>query len=114
MAIDTLTFHGEIAADSSPLRHFDISIAGDDAYPTDGTATITATLRSLIEAERPRGASLAGLSLLAVENTHAAAGFMFFFDKANDKLVMRGWDGAQPAGASDQSATTYRLSTLWG
>lgn len=114
MAIDTIVFNAEYGADTSPIRYFDITLTGDDAYPTGGTATFTATLRELIEAARPRAGSLGALTLLSIQNTHPQTTYELIFDKVNDKLVVRALaDGTQPANATDLSGATYRLMTVW-
>lgn len=115
MAIDTIVLNREIGTDASPIRYIDITLTGDDAYPTGGTATFEATLRSLIAAERPQGGSLGGLKLLAINNNHAGTTYDLRFDADNDKLVVRALaDNAQPSNATDLSGSTFRLMTVWG
>lgn len=115
MAIDTIVLNREIGADTSPLRYFDLTLTGDDAYPTGGTAAIEATLRDLIAAARPRGGSLGGLKLLQLTNQHPGTTYDLRYDAVNDKLVVRALaDNTQPSAATDLSGSTFRLMTVWG
>lgn len=115
MAIDTLVINREIGADTSPIRLFDITLTGDDAYPTGGTADIESVLRGLLEDARTRFGSLSNLRLLSVDNTHAAATYALYFDRVNNKLLVRALaDNAEVANATDLSASTFRLLTTWG
>jgi hypothetical protein len=115
MAIDTIVLNRDVGTDASPLRLIDITLTGDDAYPTGGTATFEATLRGLIAAARPQGGSLSGLKLLAINNNHPGTTYDLRYDAVNDKLVVRALaDNTQPANATDLSGSTFRLMTFWG
>ena len=72
-------------------------------------------LRGLLEDARTRFGSLSNLRLLSVDNTHAAATYALYFDRVNNKLLVRALaDNAEVANATDLSASTFRLLTTWG
>lgn len=113
MALGTITINKVIKTGNSPVQVVDMSIQGDDSYPTGGTTGAEATLRAALEAGDGLAGSLSNLDLLAAVKADGLIDSDAHYDAGNDTLVVRDGDGAQKANASDQSGETYRLLTFW-
>jgi hypothetical protein len=101
---------------SAPTYHLDITLVGDGAYPTGGTAGFAALVQA--------AAKTAGIKVV-IEKANILGlieidtkGYLLSYDKTDDKLIVRyfdynaGSDGAaiEVPNATDLSAVTFRFS----
>lgn len=109
MALGTITINKVHKFGNSSELLVDVSVQGDDSYPTGGTAGVEATIKTALAAGSNPGALLGNYDLLGVEHIDALAD-VGRYDAANDKLIVRNMsDGAEKGNGTDQSGTTYRF-----
>jgi hypothetical protein len=101
MAISAFTLADSPSGGStSNVFHDRVTFAGDDAYPTGGTAAFAALIKAQTGDNRTPIIIIAGL----------CGAFLPQYDVANDKLVVRQLsDGAEVANTTDLSGTTFNL-----
>lgn len=79
MAIGTITAVDNAGRSTSHPTYLDlISFAGDGAYPTGGTASFQASVRTAL------GKAVTVVSVVGQD----CGGYFPFYDKANDKLIV--------------------------
>lgn len=106
MALGTITSvtAGAGAAPSAPVFHEQITVVGDDNYAAGGTAGFEALVASALGKE--------SIELLYVVNENQGATYLAYYDKSEDKLMLRETDeGAEPSG--DVSGTTLNLWVVY-
>ena len=109
MAIGTITTPRDPGAVAfKPVQAIWLSFAGDDAYPTGGTAGIQSSLRTTLG----RNATIAGVSM------QLCGGYVPQYDQANDKLLVyeAGADGApldEVTATTDLSSTTFNITVFY-
>ena len=111
MALGTITVTSQpVKAASQPLQVALISMPGDGAYATGGTA-FQAAVRLALGRQ---------VTILAVISAGGNGGFVPIFDVANDKLMVYQGDNdgvadgplAEVPATTDLSTTTFKLQVL--
>ncbi len=101
--------HSKHTNDSKWIAVMDID--GDTSYPTGGTATAEALLRSALQADSAYAGALSNLRIRSLTNMHGLATWLRY-DAINDKLYAQDSSG-QVSNATDLSSNTYRVSVTW-
>lgn len=83
-----------------------LTVAGDGAYPTGGTASFGAFMRTALAT-----AQKGDIDVVAAYGH--AAGHVAFYDAANDKLLVLDDDLAQAANDANLSAVTFYLTVFY-
>lgn len=109
MALGTITLNSVHRFGNSSELLVDVSVQGDDSYPTGGTTGFEQTLLDALAAGSNPGPVVGNFELLGVEKIDGLVDSDAHYDKANDALLVRDGDGVQKTNASDQSGDTYRL-----
>lgn len=101
MALGTGTVTGQYKKSASaPLDVIHISFAGDDSYPTGGTAAFQAYVRALLDRD---------VTIACVTKGAATGTYTPIYDIANDKLYVEDENGAEVANTTNLSGTTFAL-----
>jgi len=105
MAIGTITLGtGAGLKPSAPLAVQPMSFPGDASYPTGGTATFGATVKTKL------GKSCEILQVIGGD----CGVYLALYDKGNDKLKVRKIvDGTEPTATTDLSGTTFNVTVLY-
>lgn len=104
MSLGTLTVTQVKKSAHTNLFIDDVSVPGDGAYPTGGTAAFTTSLRAITKDQR---------EVLSIVDQGANATYYPVYDKANDKLkIFVRATGVEVANAVDLSATTFKLCVM--
>ena len=99
MTLGTITAPGN----ATPIFLDKVSFAGDDAYPTGGTAAFQTTFRAKVKAAR---------EILAIVPQDCGV-YVPSYDKTNDKLKVRAVsNGAEVSNGTDLSGTTFDLLVI--
>ena len=100
MAIGAITLNDDVGVQPSAPTFTDrISFAGDNAYPTGGTAGFKALFQAVTKDQR---------SPIAVFAQDTGGAFIVGYDETNDKLkVFSVQNHAEVANNTDLSATTF-------
>lgn len=111
MALGTITKQTgsseQLGQPGSPAYAIALSFAGDDSYPTGGTADFTSLVRAS-DAVSPKA-----VSVLAVIPCDCGATYIPYYDAVNDKLMVRATaNGAEVSNATNLSGTTFRVVVL--
>jgi pyrroline-5-carboxylate reductase len=104
MALGTGTVvSNDIQAASAPIFIKEISFAGDNAYPTGGTAAFQAYVRALLKMD---------VQLIAVLPCALNGVYNATYVTASDKLLISIAANTEVANATDLSGTTFKLKVL--
>lgn len=91
----------------SPVYAIPLTFAGDDDYPTGGTADFTSLVRA------SAGVSPKAVTVVAVIPCDCGATYIPYYDAANDKLLIRATDeGAEASNQADLSGETFNVIVL--
>lgn len=108
MALTTATVLAQIGwspNNSTPIMN--LSITGDAAYATGGSASFKAFVESKI------GRGLESIVAVVGIGIGGGAGYHLSYDTANDKLLVHaGATGLQVANATDLSAVTFNATII--
>lgn len=100
MALGAITAGVEVGRSGGPSISKLISFVGDDSYPTGGTLTFQALVRTAV------GADVEVLAAVAQD----CGLFLPVYDKAADALLVRNLtDGSEVTNATDLSGTTFNV-----
>lgn len=105
MALGTPTIRDSADA-YSQLFCTTLTVAGDSAYPTGGTASFGAFMRTALAAQ------LKGDINVVCAFGHAA-GYVAFYDAANDKLIVQTDALVQVTDTTDLSAVTFYITVFY-
>lgn len=101
MALGTGTVTGQYKKSATaPLDVIHLSFAGDDSYPTGGTANFQAYVRALLSRD---------VTVAAVTKAAATGVYTAIYDIANDKLYVEDAAGSEVGNGTDLQATTFAL-----
>lgn len=85
-----------------------LTVAGDSAYPTGGTASFGAFMRTALAAQKK-----GDIDVVAAYGYAAGGSYVAFYDAQNDKLVVLDGTLAQPSAATDLSASSFVLTVFF-
>lgn len=102
MALGTITVVEQMAA-QGPLFMDRVTIVGDDAYASGGSAGVEAAFQAAVGSER---------EIVGIINDDSNGDALLQYDHANDKLLVRLISTGAESAVSDQSGTTYKLTVI--
>lgn len=115
MSLGTMTIIATAATPDGKL--YAVSFPGDSDYHAGGSADLQTALQLAIKTANlaARDANVRGpeaVTIRGVVPNDCGATYTCFYDPAASKLVVRGWDGAQPGDHTDLKATTFKVTIL--
>jgi hypothetical protein len=91
---------------SEPTRMLELTIVGDNAYPTGGTTGFSALVAAAATVRE-------GVTVMAVVDVGGIAGHYPVYDAANDRLkIFVRTTGVEVANTTDLSGTTFRMAVF--